>query len=289
MVQVRKLIFLAVILLVSVSVTARMGQNEASDLIEKGRDNISVMKDEEVPTNSTEDIMAQAEKEYEAQVALNKSGGTPDFSRIEVLVGRIHETQKEGLETKDRIIALELRLESFKNSSIDFSKANSSLETAWKQFRNLEFEKARNTVETAYSQISEAQSTQARLQGISDAARDNTVNFVRDKFKSFREKWKRNSLILVMVSIVFFFGFRTVSYIFLRRKNQVLGSKRDIMDSKIEEVQEKYYLDKSISKMEYQTKFQKFREMKNEIETEKDTVEDKLDSRSNFLTDWFGL
>ncbi len=278
--KMRKKILLAltVIFFVAQASAATGNFTEVEEQLQDAEQEIRQMEKAGIPTERVESLLTTANRSFRAQKSLAEQGGNPDFSRVSELTDQISSIQETALRVNDRLNALEGRIENLENSSLNLSGVKKAYTEVNTTFHNQRFEEAENQVEDVYSEISEARSVQTQVQAFASAQRKNIVGAYNAAVEHARENWKR-LLFASAIFIVFLIAFIREYHLWtLELRREKLIDKKHVIEDMIEEAQHEYYVKGKGSEISFNTRMEKFQEMKRDTEQHINSIESRLKS-----------
>lgn len=276
---------IALILLIAIMAGVASGQtaNETLSALEDAKTDIQEMKEEEIPTERVENLLETANNSYRAQKNFEDEGGTADYSRAMELTEQIEEIREQALQASDRIEALENRLSELEGTSVNLTESRSHLDSARTDFQEQRFEEVGSDIDSSYSAISEAQSAQTQIESFAAAQREGIQSWIDSGLESIRENPLRisggfaASLLILWLSLREIITYRLLK---VRRRKEI---KREVLEDLIEEVQKDYYMKKEGSPTRFETKHEKFEELRRDTVQDIDVLEEKLKNRWSLL------
>lgn len=201
------------------------------------------------------DTLSQAEQLFQAQYALQKAGGAPDYSLILERTKELTNIRKHAEEVSDELKALESRLKDVKSDSEAYNIFNN----AKKEFADERYEKVSALVEEAYSKITEEQAFQTRFIAIYEASTKTIVNF-------FKKNLKIILSIVASILIIYLVAHKKVKIFFINKKIDSLNFEKAILQKLIKKSQYEYFHLFKIPEELYHIRISKFGELIRDID-----------------------
>jgi len=257
-------VFITAFLLVPY-VTAQT-QNETLQSLKTTEQDIQQMKDAGFNTLRVEDLLTEAKNLFDAQSALEKQGGKPDYSFVITRTTEISSIKEKAFQAKDELAALEIAIA--KLEGFDISPVNGLLTQVKQAFEAGRFEEAIEKMDETYQKISELQAATTRVSALLDAWRASLTAFVTENWL-----WLIIAGILIVI-FVFVFGKRVSVYL-IKRKIQRLNFEKQVIQNLIKDAQEKYFSGE-MPENTYYIKIAKYAELTREVNRQLTVLDSKL-------------
>ncbi len=281
----RKITAFIALIVVFTGAASAQSANETSSAIQDAQQEVDLMQEEGIPTERVENLLETANNSYLAQKNFAEEGGTADYSRAIELTEQISTIQQRAIRASDRIEALSMRIQELEDTSVNLTSAKQELEAAEVDFESQRFEEADAHVEEGYSSISEAQSARTQIQSFAAAQQealtariDAAVNYVR----SNTLKVISSTLLGLLVATLIFKEFNT--YRLLKRKKRK-RIKEHVLEELITDIQKEYYMRKEGSSIQFETKLDRFEEMRRDVVEDIELINRKIQQRRSLLFD----
>lgn len=278
------LLVFAAVLMFAASVSAQSyNATDAREAIEQARQEVNEMENQGVPTSRVESLLTEANQSYRAQKTLAANGGNPDYSRVIDLAQQIQDLKNQALEVNDQLEALEMRLNELNDTGLNLSEARSTYRAANESFHDQRFEEAASRIETAYSQISEAQSVRTQFEAFASAQQKNIIGTIRATTTYIAANWKKIS---AGSAVALFFGmilFQRSKVWLLNNRVERLEAKKKVLDSLVKQAQEEYFVKGQGSSISFETRMDRFEQMKRAAEEEINTLESRIEDEQDSL------
>ncbi len=223
--------------------------------LSKAEFKIKEMKEANLSTERVSDVYLKAKQLYDAQVALEKAGGKPDYSLAKKKIKKIEDLKEKGFLLADELKALKLRI---KESDVNTTKAEIIYSEALKEFEDERYEKAKKLIEKTYTKLSELESTAARIGAFYEAVSKTFENFIRENFK------KIISVILI-ISVTLIVLRNRIKIYRLKKKLRLLELRKEILKKLIKKTQSDYFEKGIIGEDTYTLRIDKFGELIRDI------------------------
>ncbi len=223
--------------------------------LSKAEFKIKELKEANLSTERVSDIYLKSKQLYEAQVALEKAGGKPDYSLAKEKIKKIEDLKEKAFLLADELKALKLRI---KESDVNTTKAEIIYSEALKEFEDERYEKAKKLIEKTYTKLSELESTAARIGAFYEAISKTFENFIRENFK------KIISVILI-ISVTLIVLRNRIKIYRLKKKLRLLELRKEILKKLIKRTQSDYFEKGRLGENSYTVRTDKFGELIRDI------------------------
>jgi hypothetical protein len=216
------------------------------------------------------DILKDTKQLYEAQVALEKQNGIPDFRLIKQRIDEIEQVKVGALEVGDQLTALRVYVDSIKN--LNLSEVNLIYDQAKAEFSKERYDVSSNLIESAYKKISQIQAASTTTSVIYKVATASVMSFLK-------ENWKT---IVIIISVLFILGIilhnRIFAYI-ITRKILKLQLEKSILNNLIQQTQKEYFDKKTLPEESFNIRIKKFKELIREINRQIPLLKEQVERR----------
>lgn len=267
-------------LLVITSASAASGNyTEIRNQLEDARNAIQKMENAGIPTERVESLYTTANRSFMAQKTLAEQQGIkPDFSRTRELVNQIINIKQTAMRVNDRINSLEERINELEKRDLNLTGVKQAFQNLNQTFQNQRFEEAENQVEKVYAEISEAQSVQTQVQAFASAQQENLATIYQNSLTYAVNNWKKLSIATILGIILVVVSFREYKLWRLEKRREDMLDKKEVIEDMIEEAQHQYFVKGKGSEIAFNTRMDKFQEMKRDTEQEINELESRLQS-----------
>jgi len=216
---------------------------------------IAGMESENISAQMPKDLYLEAEQIYQAQVALEKAKGTPDYTLVYKRADEINSISKRALYIKDELNALKSRIE---ESPVNVSLAKALYAEAIKEFEDERYDACEDKLAKAYESIFEQESAAARLTAAYEAMSRSVESYLRANYR----------IILAVLSIL------AISLLLMRpkirrylleRKLLHLETRKKILIGLTAKAQRDYFEKKTLGEDTYKIRITKFAELIRDI------------------------
>jgi len=279
----KKLAFLMTLTVVLTGLGAAQSANETQSALQDAEQQIQLMEEEDIPTERVKNLLETANNSYLAQRNFEQEGGEADYSRATELADQISSIQQTAIRASDRIDALSMRLEELEETSVNLTSARNKLEAAKEDFNSQRFEEADTHIEQGYNAISEAQSARTQVESFAAAQQEaitSRVNSVADYIQA-------NTLQVVaglaasLIALSFIFKEFNTYRLLKRRKRKKI--KEEVLEDLITDIQREYYMKKEGSSIQFETKLDRFEDMRRDVVEDTEVIDRKLEGRKSLL------
>ncbi|MFT4868589.1 MAG: hypothetical protein ACI83Q_000193 [Colwellia polaris] len=265
--------------------TTAQSANETQQALQQAESDIQLMEEEDIPTERVTNLLETANNSYLAQRNFENEGGTADYSRVKELTQQISDIQERAIRVSDRISALDMRLKELENTSVNLSSAENELNAAKDDFQSQRFEEAEGHVESGYSAISEAQSARTQVESFAAAQQEDIVaqiNIFIDYLRANPTKVGGSTALGLLAMISFWKEFNTYRLIKRRKRKTV---KEEVLERLITDSQKEYYMRKEGSPIQFNTKMNRFEDLRRNVVEDIEIIDGKLENRHSLLFD----
>ena len=270
------LLILFITMLIGPATAQSENHSEIRGTLQDAEKDIQEMREAGIPTERVESLLTTANRSFRAQKGLAEEEGQGDFSRVRELTGNIGEIRETSLMVNDRLNALEKRIQDLESSNLNLTGVKQAFQEVNTTFHNQRFEEAESQVENVYSEISEAQSVQTQVQAFASAQQESLIGLY-DRTRGYAaENWKMLSVAGLSGLVILWILFREYRLWRLEIKREDMIEKKEVIENMIEQAQQEYYVKGKGSKIAFETRMDKFQEMKRDTEEEINELESKL-------------
>ncbi len=255
--KIKNCIFIVIgifLLIMSVPVKAQ-GYNETVRALNQSRIDLQEMIDAGFNVLRINDTLNEAEQLFEAQYALMKTEGTPDFSLILERTNEITDLRKQAEEMNDELKALEERLKEIESESETHAIFNKAKE----EFTDERYDMVTELVEEAYGKISEEQALQTRFKAIYVASTKTIFDF-------FKKRWKDIISTIIFIILIYFFTHKRIAIFFINRKINNLNFEKEVLGKLIKKAQYEYFHLRKIPEELYHIRIGKFGQLIRDVD-----------------------
>jgi len=258
MTKVKNFIFILsmfLLLITSLAPIKAQGYNETVKALNQSRIDLQETVDAGYSVLRINDTLSQAQQLFEAQYALEKAGGVPDYSLILERTKEVAELREQTEEMSDELKALEARIKEIRYESEAIAIFNKAKE----EFADERYDKVAELVEESYVKISEEQALQTRFRAIYEASTKTVADF-------FKDRWKEITFTIVIISTVYLFSHKRIAIYLINKKINSLNFEKEILKKLIKQTQYEYFHLFKIPEELYHIRIGKFGELIRDIE-----------------------
>ena len=239
---------------------------EANNSLSVAESAINEFEELNLSTQRVSDIYFRTQQLYDAQVALEKAGGKPDYSMIFSSAKEIKSLKEKAFLLADELKALKLRIN---ESKVNTSEAMVIYRNAVKEFEDERYEESEKLVERTYAKLSDLESSAARVAAFYDAMSKTFENFIKENFKKI--------ILLIAIILITFLVFRNRIKVYkLKKELERLELRKKILKELIARTQQDYFGKGVIGKDNYLLRVDKFEELIRDINGQIPLVKEKL-------------
>ena len=229
--------------------------DEAFEMLARAEVDILEMESDGLPVSRVKDLYNEAKNLFDAQRALERSGGDPDYSFVLSRTSEITKTKEAAFEMRDEIAAVELIMSEI--TDVDLEQAYEALSEAKSAFDAERFEESKEKVDEIYEIISNLQSTSTKVSAMLYASREKISYFVYTNWLS------------IFIVIIIIFGFfavsgKTMLKRLINRRIAHMEFEKEVIKNLIKETQRKYFSGEMAEGV-YYIKINKYGEMSREV------------------------
>jgi len=258
MTQVKNFVFIVLIfflLIIALATVSAQSYNTTVRALNQSRIDLQELIEDGYSVLRINDTLSQAEQLFDAQSALMKADGMPDFSLILDKTAEITELREQAEGMGDELKALQGRLD-----KIDYeSEVFAIFDKAKEEFADERYSKVADLVEEAYVKISEEQAVQTRFRAIYEASTYNITNF-------FRKWWKEIVFTIILITAAYLFLRKRVAIFLVDRKMNNLYFEKEVLGKLIKKSQYEYFHLLKIPEELYHIRIEKFGELIRDID-----------------------
>ncbi len=281
----RKTTAILILSILFTGIASAQTANETKTAIKDAQQEVKLLEEEGIPTERVDNLLETANNSYLAQKNFAEEGGTADYSRAIELTEQISDIQQRAIRASDRIDALKMRIKELEETSVNLTSAKQSLDAAETDFESQRFEEADTHVEEGYSSISEAQSARTQLESFAAAQQEaltGRINTGIDYVKTNTLKVASTALISIIMFTFLLKEFNTYRLIKRKKRKRI---KEEVLEDLITDIQREYYMKKEGSSVQFETKLDRFEEMRRDVVEDIEVIDRKIEQRRSLLWD----
>lgn len=226
--------------------------------IERAKADIQEMEELGIGTAFVNDVLRDAEN-----ALLNE-----DYQRVLEKTEAISERKKRALEILDSMRALQLKIDEVSKIG-DTSKAEEELSKANAYFKNENYGEAEDAIFEGERDLRRIEGEYSIVEARYDAARDNTVMYIK-------EKWRVLVLAVLLISVVGALSYIKISRMLDVKRLNDTKLERKVLDDLIVRVQKDYFNESKISRRVYDIKVRIYQEKILELDEKIPVLESQL-------------
>jgi hypothetical protein len=241
---------------------------QASGKLNQAEEAIKEMAELGISITRVNETYYGAKQIYEAQVALERIRKKTDYRLVIEYTNEITSIKKIAIQASDELkVFIEFHNES--SGRADLSEMKEEYNLVITSFEDERFEETIELVKQGYDRISEIEASQTAINTFRATTSRTLKNF-------FKDNWIK-LLIGLGVAIVLLLVFKTsIKIILIRRKKKFLKLRKATIQDLIKGIQKEYFKDTKISRLQYQTRLNKFEEMIRDINRELPLLDEKM-------------
>ena len=189
------IIILAIALLLTPGVLAQSSREEAELALVTSEQHIQEMIDAGFSVFRVNDTLEEAQQILKSQIALEDSGGEPDYELVTEKTDDITELKRNAFYVHDEINALQSTLGEL--GDINITAVQEIIDDAKVEFQDERYDQASDYIEDAYEKISEEQAFSTKVSFFFETTRKNIVTFLATNWI-----WVTSSAIIIVILFV---------------------------------------------------------------------------------------
>lgn len=204
-----------------------------------------------------DDSISEAKQVYNAQLALEKTGGKADYSRVIDIAKSVRDIKKKASETYDEIKVLETKIAELKG--LDAEEAMAAFEIAKKEIKDERYDEAKKAIDETYKKIIEAQALSSRLSALYEASTKTIAFFIIANWPAL--------LTIAIASLIFLAVFHNrFSRYRIIGKIKSLELEKQVIKDLMRDTQREYFERKTMSESTFHIRLKKLSELIRDID-----------------------
>lgn len=241
--------------------------SKAKDLLDTAEKNMDEMARQGLPVIRYNDTFIVAEQMYEAQAALEKSGGRPSYQLVYEKISELDGIRQNAFKNMDEIKALEAAIS--QTAGIDKNPVLEIYNEALTDFNSERYEESLKLIDRAYKKISELEATETKVKAFYEATTKGIMSFLG-------ENWKEITVILSAFAVAAAFVYGRAARWLIKRRIRLLEMRRESVRSLIAKAQKEYFDRGKISETSYIIKTKKYSELIRDINRQIPLLKEEL-------------
>ncbi|MCK5333369.1 MAG: hypothetical protein KAJ24_02570, partial [Candidatus Aenigmarchaeota archaeon] len=208
-----------------------------------------------------------AKQIYEAQLALEESGGNADYSLVDEKIDELGELKKRAFRALDELKALEFAIN--QTEGINKTPVLQIYNMSKTEFEAERYEECLKQIDNTYEKISEMQAIETKVKAFYEATSRNIITFL---------KQNRNKIIFIM-AVIFTaaaLGRTRIECWIIRRKIRNLNTRWTSVRKLVAETQGEYFEGKKLSETTYHIRIKKYGEIMRDIKRQIPLLNEEL-------------
>ncbi|RLG14472.1 MAG: hypothetical protein DRN66_01930 [Candidatus Nanohalarchaeota archaeon] len=233
-------------------------------LAEEGMDQ---MLEKGLPVTRYNDTLFLAKQIYEAQVALEEAGGSPDYSIAYSKLTELSQIKQKAFLALDELNALEATISQIEG--IDKKPVREIHSKAKIEFEAERYEECLKSIDEAYEKISELEAIETKVKAFYEAGSRNIMGFLD----------KNRVQIVLFFSIMFLIiavSYKRIVCWRIRNKMKALNARWYSIRALVAQTQREYFEDGKISETTYHIRIKKYGEMMRDIKRQIPLLNEEL-------------
>lgn len=252
----KQLILYLLVLLALLPVSFASDYNETTQKLDVVIDRFEELQDLEIESERVNNSISQARQNMQAQRALEMQNGTPNYQPIQNDLENILRLMDEVTLLNDELISAENYVESFEQYNM--SAAQTKLDQAKETFELERYEQVEEQIEAVYQEVSDIQARQSTANVILTNTQDNVMQLL--------QQYGLNTLIALFILATVLFVFqKPISKAYYNKKINDLQQEKQVINQLVKDNQKKYYGKREISKIKFDTRNKKYKELLRDI------------------------
>jgi hypothetical protein len=214
------------------------------------------------------DTLGIAQQTYEAQVALEKTGGKTDFSIVYQKIDELKTIKSSAFIAADEIKALESTVEQTQAS--DMAPILDLYNQSREAFNSERYEESLKLIEKTYEKISEMEAFDTKLKAFSDAVSKGVINFIK-------KNWKIISIIIIVIALISILTYDKIRIYLLKNKIKNMEIRKDSIRNLVAQTQKDYFETGKLAETTYKTRTTKYAELIRDINRQIPLLKEELE------------
>ena len=214
------------------------------------------------------DTLMLAKQTFNAQIALQKSGGVADYSLITQKIAELKEIKQNALVAMDELQALKNYL--VQTGRMDNKEIKDSYDAAKKSLESERYEECLLLIDQTYEIERELETFEAKWGAFSDAISKTLVNRIK-------QNWILITIVLIAIIGSWFAFHRKVEMRLIRTKIENMERRKVSIKSLIAKTQKNYFENGNLSELSYKTKIDKYAELIRDINRQIPLLRERLE------------
>lgn len=214
------------------------------------------------------DTLMLARQTFEAQIALQQTGGTADYSLIKQKIAELKEIKQNALVAMDELQALKNYL--VQTERIDNKDIKENYDAAKKALESERYEECLLLIDQTYESERELETFEAKWGAFSDAISKTLVNRIKNN-------WLLITIVLIIIVGSWFAFHRKVEMWWIRNKIENMERRKVSIKGLIAKTQKNYFENGNLSELSYKTKIDKYAELIRDINRQIPLLKESLE------------
>jgi hypothetical protein len=236
--------------------------------IEDSKILVDQMKAQGFNTERVQDLILMAEQTYEAQLALEKLGGRPDYSNIYLKATEVSNLRSLSFQISDELINLRNEINTL-DDSLNKTQLNENFNLARQEFYDERYEKAQELIDKTYNDMSHIIAGENLLLALYDAATKTIGNFL-DQNKYYIVSG------IIILSVVFYFLRNYLKRYWLKRQLNKIKLEKEVLKQLIKKTQNEYFENKKMPETVFHIRMNKFADLIRDIDRQVPILEEEI-------------
>lgn len=229
---------------------------------------VNEMQGRGIPTSRANESLQEAIQLYNAQLALERTGGIADYSLVLADTKDVGDIKNIAIKASDELKIFD---ETYTKASqeTNLSQMQQQYDDIQNSFKDERFEDTLTLIDKGYQSISDIQASQTAVKLFYDS----TTNTLK---KFFVDNWIKLSIILIIAVAALIISWTTIRKARIKSKINHLILEKATLNDLIKKMQYSYFKTMSLSETEYKVKTERFKEMIRDIDRQIPLLKEEL-------------
>jgi len=237
-------------------------------LIEQARENVFQLQLKGIPFARANESLQEAMQIYSAQIALENLGRSAKYDLVEKYANEVFSIKENAINANDEL-RIFLWSYSESNRSFDLTEFQPFYQNILNSYYEERFEETVELINEGYDKLSEIESKQTTLNLFYAQTTRSIKDFV------YNNKYQISVISLTAIILILIF-WKTFTLFKVRRQLNYLNLRKTTLHNLIKNLQKDYFVNGSISEVEYFTKLKKFEELIRDIDRQIPLLNEEL-------------
>ena len=243
----------------------------ANDTLSNMEESITKLESLTLPTAKMNDLLFEAEQNFEVQTILQESGGTTNYERVFEIGDEILTLESQIYATYDELTALGTFIDTEKATlNVNFVSVDTSFSRAEQEFSDERFDRASDSISETYLLLSELRATENKAKAAYQATAETVEQFIK-------RIWKKTLIVVAILLVLGAIFRKAIDKFILKKRLKHLEKEKEILHIIIKETQEAFFDKRTLNESEYRVRMKKFSELIRDINTKIPALKERLE------------